>query len=223
MECDVELGELQPEYFRNFGAWQKRHGFSGWRGWDCWWLGGLLTSKISWEKGEVGIFLLERSRWWYQILLLFTPILAEMIQFLTLTYFKFRAGKNPRKCILLEWTFCMTTYFGLCKVSSSQTSWVVVRGVAPKTQLNMGWNGTTISRVISRETHWFSAITVTPFITVGKGSWPWGNQLNSHPFNPWNFSPWTYPNSLNALKWWVAGACLYNPIYIYIEGTWKLG
>ena len=50
----------------------------------------------------------------------------------------------------------------------------------------------------------------------GKGSWPWGNQQNSHPFNPWNFSPWTYPNSLNALKWWVAGACLYNSIYIYI-------
>ena len=26
VECDVELGELQPEYFRNFGAWQKRYG-----------------------------------------------------------------------------------------------------------------------------------------------------------------------------------------------------
>ena len=127
----------------------------------------------------------ETSRWWYQMLFIFTPILGEMIQ-LTFAYFKFRAGKNPRKCILLEWTFCMTTYFGPCKVSSSQTSWVVVRGVAPKTQF-------------------------------GKGSWPWGNQQNSHPFNPWNFSPWTYPNSLNALKWWVAGACLYNSIYIYIE------
>ena len=27
VECDVELGELQPEYFRNFGASQKRHGW----------------------------------------------------------------------------------------------------------------------------------------------------------------------------------------------------
>lgn len=59
VECDVELGELQPEYFRNFGAWQKRqrvHRVGGLVA--CWWLGGLLTGpKSHGRKGEVGIFL----------------------------------------------------------------------------------------------------------------------------------------------------------------------